>query len=77
MRRKTNPGDEAEQVRVLRMDMENSTIGGYMAAWVFNKLAERGFRHRSTVVTPDGRWAVVTMVKNDLDEECDADDWKG
>lgn len=77
MRRKTNPGDDAEQVRVLRVDLAGNFIGQYMAPFVFNKMAERGFRHRSTVVTPDGRWAVVTMVKNDLDDADEVDDWKG
>jgi hypothetical protein len=77
MQRKTNPGDDAEQVRVLRVHLATNTVGDYGAPYVFNKMAARNYRHRDTKVTPDGTWAVVTMVKNDIDDEENDDDWKG
>lgn len=54
------------ETRVIRVNLETGNAGpgeDYAQDYVFGELAGEGFRPTSTVVTADGRYAVVTLAR--------------
>ncbi len=51
--------------RVVRVDVESRPVGKRTGDAEMDALTADGYRVHSTVVTPDGAWAVVTMVRGD------------
>lgn len=52
-------------VRVIRIDLEDNTAEGCNAPYTLEVLGREGYRHVSTLLSSDGRWAVVTLAREE------------